>query len=282
MPPKKSEPQESKKNVQKKKLSAIDDKTFGLKNKNKSKKVQSYVQAVEKNVMNSGDPRLRKQEEDRRRAKVAQKEQKKAAKAEQDALFGEALLAVQKKSASTSNTAGKIEAKGRDGDDDGGGNKKTTSRAMKLMYQMDAKEMDERLREDPNYVPTMEDEIELQRSGLRDEYAKLGKTGTPVTPESFALWQEKKRHRRAVEMKKRVEAELKKKKGGKGLSVLSGRDLYEYKRELFNKDGDDDDEDIMEQEEEQQIEQIAAAVKEADLFLEGDDEDLDDLLDDDD
>jgi DRG Family Regulatory Proteins, Tma46 len=279
MPPK---PQESKKAVQKKKQSAIDDKTFGLKNKNKSKKVQSYVQSVEKNVLNSGDPRLRKQEEDRRRAKIAQKEQKKAAKAEQDALFGEALLAVQKKSASTSNTAGKIEAKGRDGDDEGGGNKKTTSRAMKLMYQMDAKEMDERLREDPNYVPTMEDEIELQRSTLRDEYAKLGITGTPVTPESFALWQEKKRQRRVVEMKKRVEAEFKKKKGGKGLSVLSGRDLYEYKRELFNKDGDDDEEDIMEQEEEeQQMEQIAAAVKEADLFLEGDDEDLDDLLDDD-
>jgi hypothetical protein len=52
MPPK---PQESKKAVQKKKQSAIDDKTFGLKNKNKSKKVQSYVQSVEKNVLNSGE-----------------------------------------------------------------------------------------------------------------------------------------------------------------------------------------------------------------------------------
>jgi hypothetical protein len=276
--PKKGEQQESKKAVQKKKQSAIEDKTFGLKNKNKSKKVQSYVQSVEKNVLNSGDPRLRKQEEDRRRAKIAQKEQKKAAKAEQDALFGEALLAVQKKGASTSNTAGKIEAKGRDGDDDNG-NKKPTSRAMKLMYQMDAKEMDERLREDPNYVPTMEDEIELQRSSMREDYIKRGISGTPVTPETFAAWQERKRQKRAIEMKKRVEQEFKKKKGGKGLSVLSGRDLYEYKRELFNKDDDDDGGDGVE-EDDLQIHQVAAAVQEADLFLQGDDEDLDDLLDD--
>lgn len=267
---KKKGDQESKKAVQKKKQAALEDKTFGLKNKNKSKKVQGYIKSVEKSVLNSGDPRQRKQEEERRKAKAAAKERKKAEKAEQDALFGEALLAVQKKN-TTSKTAGKIEAKGRDGDEDGNA-KKTTSRAMKLMYQMDAKEMNERLREDPNYVPTVEDEIEFQRSNLREEYAKAGKTGTPVNPETFAAWQEKKRQKRALEAKKMVEAEFKKKKGGKGLSVLSGKDLYDYKKELFEKDDDDD--------EEEQIEQVAAAVKKADLFLEGDDDDLDDMLDD--
>lgn len=266
---KKKGEQESKKSAQKKKQAVLEDKTFGLKNKNKSKKVQGFIKAVEKSVMHSGDPRQRKQEEERRKAKIAAKERKKAAKAEQDALFGEALLAVQKKN-TTSMKAGKIEAKGRDGDDDGNP-KKTTSRAMKLMYQMDAKEMNDRLREDPNYVPTVEDDIEFQRSNLREEYAKAGKTGTPVTPETFAVWQEKKRQKRVLEAKQKVEAEFKKKKGGKGLSVLTGRDLYDYKKELFDKDGDDDDEE--------QIEQVAAAVKEADLFLEGDD-DLDDMLDD--
>ena len=39
-----------------------------------------------------------------------------------------------------------MEAKGRDADD--GDNKKNTSRAMKMMFQMDAQEMDEKLRED--------------------------------------------------------------------------------------------------------------------------------------
>ena len=37
MPPKKSGAEASKKTVQKKKLQVVDDKTFGLKNKNKSK-----------------------------------------------------------------------------------------------------------------------------------------------------------------------------------------------------------------------------------------------------
>lgn len=43
----------SKKNVLKKKEQVIEDRTFGLKNKNKSKKVQSFIQSVEKNVKNS-------------------------------------------------------------------------------------------------------------------------------------------------------------------------------------------------------------------------------------
>jgi hypothetical protein len=147
MPPKKKSGGEvSKKTVQKKKQQAIEDKTFGLKNKNKSKKIQQFVQSVERNVMNSGDPVQRKAEEARKKAREEAKMRKKLLKDEQDALFGEALLAVQKKS-TTSQSSGKIEAKGRDGDDDEN-NKKTTSRAMKMMYQMDAQEMNEKLRED--------------------------------------------------------------------------------------------------------------------------------------
>jgi DRG Family Regulatory Proteins, Tma46 len=153
----------------------------------------------------------------------------------------------------------------------------------------------------PNYVPTLEDEIEVERTKLRDRLKAEGKTGTPVTPETFAAWQEQKRKMRMNEVKKRVEAEFKKKKGGKGLSVLSGRDLYEYKRELFNKDDDDEGEDGAEVEDApagpprqlstvsesngtrqgNAVDEVAAKVQ-SDLFLQGDDDDLDDLEDDDD
>lgn len=71
-------------------------------------------------------------------------------KDEQDALFGEALLAVSKKT-TTDKKGGKVEAKGRDANADD--NKKNTSRAMKMMFQMDAQEMNEKLREDVSIFP---------------------------------------------------------------------------------------------------------------------------------
>jgi len=81
--------------------------------------------------------------------------------------------------------------------------------------------------------------------------------------------------------KKLVEAEFRKKKGGKGLSVLSGRDLFEYKRDLFKDDDDAEGiierEPILEDEQTDVIQAIADQVQ-TDLFLDGDDEDLDDLL----
>lgn len=44
----------SKKAVKEKQAKAIDDNTFGLKNKNKSKKVQQFIDRVEKQVKHSG------------------------------------------------------------------------------------------------------------------------------------------------------------------------------------------------------------------------------------
>jgi DRG Family Regulatory Proteins, Tma46 len=157
----------------------------------------------------------------------------------------------------------------------------------------------------PNYVPTLEDEIEMLRSKLVEDLKKEGKTGTPINPETFAIWQEKKRLKRASEVAKKVEAELRKKKGGKGLSILSGRDLYQYKRELFTKidegDGKDDiamtlpsrddraandvedDENANDVNDDNNniVNEIATKVQ-ADLFLHEGDDDLDDILDDDD
>ena len=71
---------------------------------------------------------------------------------------------------------------------------------------------------------------------------------------------------------------MKKKKGGKGLSVLSGRELYDYKKDLF-KDQDDGDDAVPDNGQVKGVEAVAEKV-EKDLFL-GDD-DLDDLDDDDD
>jgi DRG Family Regulatory Proteins, Tma46 len=271
MPPKAKKQAESKKATMKKKEKIIEDKTFGLKNKNKSKVVQQMVKSIEKSVYSSGDPKQRKLEEQRKQAKAEAKLRKKAMEEERNALFGEALLAVQKKGSTTSQKDGKIEAKGRDADDDD--KKGTTSRAMKMMFQMDAQEMEARLKEDPNYVPTLEDKIEAQRQALVRKFNESGKPRIPVTEETFKEWQERKRQKHREEAKKLVEAELKKKKGGKGLAVLSGRDLYEYKRELFVDDQGAIDESNVE---------VVAAKVESDLFLQGDDDDLPSDLDDDD
>lgn len=269
MPKKAKAPEVSKKAIQKQKQKAIEDKTFGLKNKSKSKKVQQQVESIQKTIMNSGDPKLRKLEEQRKQHKEEMKARKKAAKEEQDALFGAALLAVQKKSNQPS--AAKVEAKGRDHNEETG--TKSTSRAMKLMYQMDAQEMSEKLKQDnPNYVPTLEDEIEQQR---QDKVKQLQGKGTPVTPETFAAWKERKRKQKAEAVQKTVEQEFKKKKGGKGLSVLSGRDLYEYKKELFV---DREDDEVVNVVSETKVEQLAEHVNQ-ELFLQEDD-DLDDLDDD--
>lgn len=156
-------------------------------------------------------------------------------------------------------------------------------------------------------MPTIEDEIESQRQKKVEELKRLGKSMTPITEETFNAWWEKKRKKREEENRKLVQAELKKKKGGKGLSVLTGRDLYNFKKDLFDKvdddedgedgesvdgndnNGNDDDSNTNSSRKENGaenghdaavIDQVAAKVQ-SDLFLQGDDEDLDDLLDDD-
>lgn len=282
----KSQEQASKKALQKKKEKMLEDKTFGLKNKNKSSKVQAYVKSTEKSIMNTGmDARARALEQQK---KETRKLLKKAKEDEQAALFGEALLAVSKKGPKFAKNEGKVEAKGRDhGDDDKKGG---TSRAMKMMYQMDAQEMEDKLKEDPNYVPTLEDKVEAQRQQKLKELKASGKVGTPVTEASFKEWQERKRKRKEAEIKKVVEAEMRKKKGGKGLSVLSGRELYNYKKELFNDQegesmevGDGSETNPTEANGSSSAGGVVEAViekVEKDLFLDGDDDDLDDLDDD--
>ena len=75
-----------------------------------------------------------------------------------------------------------------------------------------------------------------------------------------------------------VEQEMRKKKGGKGLAVLSGRALYEYKKDLFNIEADVVSNEKYDEngDKDESIDEVANKVQ-SDLFLEGDDDSLDDL-----
>ncbi|KAJ3414346.1 hypothetical protein HDV05_006714 [Chytridiales sp. JEL 0842] len=80
-------PKVSKKNEAKAKAKVVEDKTFGLKNKNKSAKVNKYVQQVQSQVNASGNPKLKKEAEDRKAAQAAKKAAEEAKKAELAELF---------------------------------------------------------------------------------------------------------------------------------------------------------------------------------------------------
>lgn len=73
MPPKKQN-NVSKKAVEKKKDKQVEDKTFGLKNKNKSKNVQKYIQEVTKQVKGANTRADRLKEEEKKK-KLAAKTQ---------------------------------------------------------------------------------------------------------------------------------------------------------------------------------------------------------------
>ncbi|KAK4523385.1 hypothetical protein GAYE_PCTG52G1280 [Galdieria yellowstonensis] len=74
MPPKKQEATKKGKTVEKEKQKIVEDKTFGLKNKNKSKKVQNYVQQVKKQAaqkVEGNKPRRKEEEEQKKMSKKA-------------------------------------------------------------------------------------------------------------------------------------------------------------------------------------------------------------------
>ncbi|CAG9464247.1 unnamed protein product [Pedinophyceae sp. YPF-701] len=70
MAPKKNNDIKAMKRVQDAKKKAVEDKTFGLKNKNKSKKVQTFVEGLQKSVVNKD---LAKEEAKRKAAQEAKK-----------------------------------------------------------------------------------------------------------------------------------------------------------------------------------------------------------------
>ena len=232
MPPKE---QQSKKAVKEKKERVIDDATFGLKNKNKSKKVQQFIDRVEKTVKNGGGGA------DAVKAKEAKKELKLAKQLQEEelrVLFNEGITGQfgKKKSASKTlaaemgidqtnkDVADLLEAMSSDsegsGDDGEGGGER-----RKVLYLSD----DEPAAVEVFREKTIEDIIEEQRAKLTSE----GKVGTPVTAASFAVWRAGKMAQRQAEAEARFKAEQTKKRGGKGLSVLSGKELFNFNASLF-------------------------------------------------
>ncbi|KAJ3179622.1 hypothetical protein HDU87_002828 [Geranomyces variabilis] len=69
------------------KAKSAEDKTFGLKNKNKSAKMQRYVQEVKSQAASSGNKKDKKEADDRQAAIAAKKAQEAAKKAELAELF---------------------------------------------------------------------------------------------------------------------------------------------------------------------------------------------------
>lgn len=84
MPPKKGT---SKSTENKQKQKTIEDKTFGLKNKNRSTKVNKYVQQVKDQVMTAGNKKTQKVEEERKRQMELKKKAEEDKKKEMLELF---------------------------------------------------------------------------------------------------------------------------------------------------------------------------------------------------
>ena len=188
------------------------DKTFGLKNAKKSKKVQAAIAHVNKQYR--GDEMQRQAE-----AKAAKKN-KKAAKAKEahdmKTLFGAM-------------------------DERGKGNRKVMFNGKKMTRNEIAamKEEAKRLKEEEERrkaafdALSLEEKIEFRRKEL--DMSKC----TKVTEESFRAWREAKDARIRAENEAKVAEEMAKssKKKAKGaITVLSGKSLFEFDATLFKDD----------------------------------------------
>jgi hypothetical protein len=219
----------SKKNQQKAQAKVIEDRTFGLKNKNKSSKVQGYIKQVETGIKNSNgaieavcQPSLSfsdlfdfqsKAKAEKNNVKIA----KQLADEELRLLLNEGV----------SNQFGKKKAKAKedaqamgldeviidldqfsDSDDEeeteGGGGQDNDSHTQNHIADFVEEEAIVLFKE-----KTLEDIIEEQRAKL----AAQGKVGTPVTAETFAIWRAAKLAKRQADAEARMK-ELSKKKGG--------------------------------------------------------------------
>lgn len=205
----------SKKAEQKRKEKVVEDKTFGLKNKNRSSKVQAYVQQVQKTVTqtNPNDKRALAEAEERRRIK----EEKKAREAELALLFRTTEEEERKKrqQSQAANAGPETE--------EGAGEQFTYNPDDYLFRPEDFDEVE---RDDRR----LEEKLEEEREALQ------GRSDlTPVTEESFQAWKKAKRE----EAEARETERVRKAKAGQG--KLKGWDLWQMDRELFVDDVDADE-----------------------------------------
>lgn len=269
MPPKgKGQQQPSKKTEEKKKAKIIEDKTFGLKNKNKSSVVQKKIKGITKQVQGTikGSDTLIK------------KEEKKKSEAEQ------ALLASLFKTVTSMPKGGELDTKSqictfyKQGLCAKGNKCKfshdlsteepiltkpdlyTDPRDLKTdiicRFFLEAVESDKygwfwkcpngdeciyRHALPPGFVLKTSDELKEDEpeeetipleEWIEQERSKLPSGGTPVTFDTFNKWKEDKKKAKEEAEEKRREAE-ERKTGGRGLNVLSGRAMFKFDPTLF-------------------------------------------------
>jgi hypothetical protein len=279
MPPKeeKKKPEKpAKKKVSKDDIDKrVEADTFGMKNKNKSKKVQQYITRVEKSVKYSTGAI------DAEKAKEAKKEAKTAKLLEEEQLrlllnegvtnqFGKKKSDTKARAAElglaeqNEEVAKFLEELSSDsessGDEDAWGKKKKYDGPIYIDDEPQAVEI---FRE-----RTIEDIIEEQRQKLALE----GKKGTPVTAESFAKWRAAKLARIQSEAEARMKAESIKKGKAKGLQTLSGKQLFNFDASLFK-----DDDAALDASEESDISKEAKKLAEKEAELERQDRERADL-----
>jgi hypothetical protein len=192
------------------------DKTFGLKNKNKSKKVQSYVRQVECSKRAENEQRDKLKTE-KRNAKIARIE----AEMELKALFSEGL----------SITVKRKDLHRKKKQDGGGGGSGVGEHYDEAWAESELKKADT----GRSGELTLEQRIEKKRQEFRDKGIK----GVPVTPDTVRKWKEIKVAKLLKEKLAAQKVEQLKKKGCK--SMLSGKDLYVLQKDLFVDDAEADD-----------------------------------------
>lgn len=197
----------SKKAQDKVKAKIIEDKTFGLKNKNRSAKVQAFVQSVSKSVK-QGNPDQRKKEAENEQ-KRKEKEAKRAFEEEMSKLF--------KSTDQGKKTAAEEAAEAAEGDEDLGCNPDD--------YLFRPEDFDDVEQDNTR----LEEKLEAEREALK------GRTDlTPVTEETFQAWKAQKRKEAADKEAARV-------KKAKDSGNLRGWDLWQHDKDLFVDDEEADE-----------------------------------------
>eukprot|EP01006_Ploeotia_vitrea_P067576 TRINITY_DN97712_c0_g1_i1.p1 TRINITY_DN97712_c0_g1~~TRINITY_DN97712_c0_g1_i1.p1 ORF type:complete len:295 (-),score=89.21 TRINITY_DN97712_c0_g1_i1:292-1131(-) len=260
----------SKKTVEKQKMKIVEDKTFGLKNKNKSAKVQKYCQEVNKQVMHGN----------KKRSDVSAAEEKKKRKAEEAARLAElkSLFKVAPPKPKTKKSKKKEGEGGEDDDEEKDDAYAGVGEEEEYLWNaddFDAVEQDE---------TRLEEKLQKELEELRERLATEG-GGTKVTEDTFQAWKKKQREEAQREEKK-------KKKKMEKTGKWTGRALFEHDASLFV-DDDDADEDLereedeiqplKEGEEEVKIKKWEEAAEEAldPTLFEGEDLEIEDVEDDD-
>jgi len=238
----------SNKSIQKAKDKIIEDKTFGLKNKNKSQAVKKYCEEVARNVNQSGG-KAAQQKKAEAMQRQAQKEEKQRREEAMALLFKE----VNKEKSADPSVGPNGEPLVKVYDE-------ATGTYLWQAEDFEAVEHDDRRLEEQ-----LEEELAVVRARPAAELTK-------VTPESFAIWkaQKKKEKEEAQERElRKMMSEFQKKGHG-----ISGRNLWSHDATLFVDDDDAADnaeyaleeEEEAEEEEKGQVDGAAGGPVDATLF----------------